>query len=277
MIERVVQIAGALKHQEAIGRAQSFDVLTAAVSTTKPGGYDFFDAGGDRIGWLTNKSPVSQELNAGKILLHASVNSVGGQIRARLVTGDPGESYEPAPVLIRYYEINAVGEQFYQSAIIRCSAEDAIVIIHELGNPHDDRALAVSTENSVIGYLPRDSWVHRAVFDEGKGCAARIARFKLNPRDFHEVVLDVAVEATFKTYELKYEELQAMTAAYARACGTPSISPARAIPAANEGVADREPSADRVIETGRSPETLLLSIFGVIMSVMVIAWILLNA
>ena len=276
VIERVIPIAGALKHQEAIGRAKMFDVLTTRASTTKADGYDFFDTSGDRVGWLTSRSPVSQELNAGRVLIHASVNSIGGEIRARLVTGDPGETYEPAPMLTKTYKINVVGEQHYQSAVVRCDIGDAVVIIHELGNPHDDRALAVGMQFSIIGYLPRDSWVHRAVFDEGKGCAARIVDRKLNPRDFFEVVLDIAV-GDFKTYQLDYAQLQAMSADYAQSCTHPKVHPAPATDAAPAEIRNRELAAEPTREKGRSPETLLLTIFGAIISIMVIAWIVLNS
>jgi plastocyanin len=96
------------------------------------------------------------------------------------------------PVLIpTVYPVGIVGEASYQPAIRRAKVGQAVRLVHEPSNPHDERAISVqSAMGECIGYLPRDSWLHRVLLDEGKQIAGRIKSIEGSPRG---VVLDVVV------------------------------------------------------------------------------------
>lgn len=77
--------------------------------------------------------------------------------------------------MTRSYPIALVGTKSYQPAIAACAVGETVTVWHEPDNPYDADALAVTgAAGATIGYLPRDSWVHRAVFDEAKPVSARI-------------------------------------------------------------------------------------------------------
>lgn len=107
------------------------------------------------------------------------------------------------------YSAGLVGEQHYQAAVRRCRAGEPVVLQPEPENPHDSRAIAArSSSGGRLGYLPRESWIHRVMLDEGRIVSARIKA--LDQRNgFQQVVLDVAVGT--------YEELDAGLAAEGRA------------------------------------------------------------
>ncbi len=94
----------------------------------------------------------------------------------------------------RIYPLGLVGESNYQLHIQLCRAGDAVSILHETGNPHDDLALcAVSRHGNVLGYVPRSSWLRRAIHDEGRGVSARIKSIAGGKGAELGVVLDVAL------------------------------------------------------------------------------------
>lgn len=75
------------------------------------------------------------------------------------------------------YSVAVVGESFYQPAVRRCRAGEAVELVHEPDNPHasDGRAVAViSRRGEKIGHIANDSWMKRALFEEGKGATAAI-------------------------------------------------------------------------------------------------------
>lgn len=73
------------------------------------------------------------------------------------------------------YPVGLSGESHYQDAIGRCVANMPVTIAFEYGNAYDKRALVVlAPGDQVIGYIPRDHWLKRAIWDEGKGCSATI-------------------------------------------------------------------------------------------------------
>lgn len=75
----------------------------------------------------------------------------------------------------RTYQVSIVGESHYRAAIRRCRVGDIVGFVHEGDNAYDPRAIAVLSERGEkIGYLERDSWLHRALIDEGKACDAII-------------------------------------------------------------------------------------------------------
>jgi len=89
------------------------------------------------------------------------------------VGGDDEEA--PRPGGSGVYPVGIVGEANYQSAIRRCSVGQRVRVLHELGNPYDERALAVVTaDGQTIGYIARDCWLQDAVHGEGRGCDATI-------------------------------------------------------------------------------------------------------
>lgn len=73
------------------------------------------------------------------------------------------------------YPLGLVGEQHYQHGVDHCQVDMEILICHEHGNPYDAKALRAETpDGHVIGYVPKDSWVRRAIFDEIRGTIARV-------------------------------------------------------------------------------------------------------
>ncbi|WP_082370102.1 HIRAN domain-containing protein [Novosphingobium sp. ST904] len=72
--------------------------------------------------------------------------------------------------------VRVVGVSYYQEALERCSAGQPVRFVHEPDNPYDETALrVVSITGETIGYLPRGSWLHRAIHQHGRGAAAIIA------------------------------------------------------------------------------------------------------
>lgn len=72
--------------------------------------------------------------------------------------------------------VKVVGVSFYQPALERCAAGQAVRFVHEPDNPYDETALrVVSLTGETIGYLPRRSWVHQAVHERGLGVSGVIA------------------------------------------------------------------------------------------------------
>lgn len=75
----------------------------------------------------------------------------------------------------RYFPIALVGESNFQPAIFRSQEGFVAKIYHEVDNPYDDRALVVKNrDDETIGYIPRDSFLHRALLDERQDCDAEI-------------------------------------------------------------------------------------------------------
>jgi hypothetical protein len=71
--------------------------------------------------------------------------------------------------------VRVVGVSFYQEALERCCAGEAVRFVHEPDNPHDETAIRVeSLLKETIGYLPRRSWAHHAVHQLGRGISGVI-------------------------------------------------------------------------------------------------------
>lgn len=93
------------------------------------------------------------------------------------------------------YPVGIVGESHYQNAIRRCSNGDEVAIMHEPTNRYDARALRVSRlDGQTIGYIPKDSWVHRAVLDERKVAFAVIKSVATGSSGNLGVVLSVSLD-----------------------------------------------------------------------------------
>lgn len=90
------------------------------------------------------------------------------------------------------YPVGIVGEKNYQPAIRRCREGEAVSLIREPSNPYDSRAIAaVCARGRTLGYIANDSFLHRAVWKEKKGCTAQIRSIALRNGGLLGVVLDV--------------------------------------------------------------------------------------
>lgn len=97
------------------------------------------------------------------------------------------------------YPVGLVGETNYQPAIKASSIADAVEILHEIGNPHDERALVVkNASGEKIGYIARDCWLQRAIHDESRSCVAVIWSMNEGPHG-----LGVVVEVLLEDEEVK--------------------------------------------------------------------------
>ena len=95
------------------------------------------------------------------------------------------------------YRIGIVGERSYQDAIRGCAQGDLVNVQREPDNPYDDQALAVvRTDGRVIGYIPRDSFLQKAVHKEGQGCIAEIASIRVGGEAMRGVVIEVELVDT---------------------------------------------------------------------------------
>ncbi len=173
----------------------------------------FTDTKGRLLGTLTARSAVGKLMDAGETLLPCEVawtyppssESPHGLLSARIRFGDPddesvkwsvakiwGKANDPRPS--RTYPVNVVGESHYQEAITNCHVGAGVTLYREIGNPHDDKAIVVKQPGgATIGYVPRGSWLHRIVHEDGMGADATI--LSLHPGPPIAVVLNVMVRA----------------------------------------------------------------------------------
>jgi len=99
-----------------------------------------------------------------------------------------------APPRPKAYPVGVVGERNYQQAIRRCREGEPVTLIREPSNPFDGRAIAVvCARGRTIGYIPKDSFIQRAVWDDGKGCQATIRSVGSGEAKLLGVVLDVGL------------------------------------------------------------------------------------
>lgn len=96
--------------------------------------------------------------------------------------------------MTRPYSIGLVGEKSYQAQIAAVGEGEAVVLMHELDNPYDERAIAATCHGDTIGYLPRDSWLAAALLDEEKGCSAKIKRLPRGEEGITGVTLEVRLD-----------------------------------------------------------------------------------
>lgn len=68
------------------------------------------------------------------------------------------------------------GVSFYQAALERCAAGEAVTFVHEPDNPHDPMALrVVSLRSETVGYVPRTAPIRHAVHQRGRGISGVFA------------------------------------------------------------------------------------------------------
>lgn len=68
------------------------------------------------------------------------------------------------------------GVSHYQKALANCRPGQALRLVHEPDNPHDNMALMLETlDGNTVGYVPRRSGLHVAVLELGRGAFITIA------------------------------------------------------------------------------------------------------
>lgn len=91
------------------------------------------------------------------------------------------------------YKVGIVGESNYQDAIEQTEPGEPVDFFREPDNPHDEHAVVVTNmHGQKIGYLARDSWVRRAIVQDGKPCCALIKSIKKSGGNYG-VVLDLSL------------------------------------------------------------------------------------
>ena len=103
----------------------------------------------------------------------------------------------------RSFAVPLVGGQHYQEAIRTCRVAERVFVRREPDNRYDERALKVQTlRGQCIGYVAKDSWLHRAIHDRGEEVTATILRLIANHRGITNVVLAVAPRDDHERSEL---------------------------------------------------------------------------
>lgn len=192
-----------------LGDARSCEIAILAADIGDPvmleenyisGGVDVYAAAGNRLGRLTESSWVTQALQNGEVVHHASVNWINDQsdppsVRIRVAIGEPNERYGPPEPVNRGYPVGVVGESNYQHTIRSCREGQRVQVLHEIGNPYDELALVVMTEaGEKLGYIPKSCWLRDAVHEEAKGCGATILSISAGPNGAG-VVIDVELDS----------------------------------------------------------------------------------
>lgn len=153
-------------------------------------GPDMADAFLTNIELKTNEAFTDPELR--EHLSKAIARKRSDLAEVKVMSFDAGQM-----AAVRSYPIGLVGESHYQKAISRCMVGQEVIICRQTDNPFDSEALVVVTwEGKAIGYLPRGSSVHRAIFDERKpgGIPAVIKSIGRGDGDDLGVVIDVTFE-----------------------------------------------------------------------------------
>jgi len=198
----VFRLAGGNACREARSRCRWDTPISVFPEQTRDGFFSVLDPLGQILGTITDRHPVSAALTSGHVVLRALINSLGqvdapGEIylSVRVVTGPSGASYTPPPLTpASTYTVRLVGHRNYQDVIEECEVEERVTLWHEPDNPFDEEAIAATTvAGKTIGYVPRNSWLHRALLDEGKGYVAAIHQLE-GPDDSRK--LSIVVQLT---------------------------------------------------------------------------------
>lgn len=193
-------LSGAADYQEELAGCEMLMEVDIEDDPDRDGAYIVYLKDGDAIGRISAKQAVAKALNDGNVLLHAVINSCGtedakGRLmppRLRVVTGPRGSSYLSPPFEERpVYPVGLVGEQHYQDAVRRCAPGDEVVLLTEVGNPHDKHAIVVvDRSGQTLGYIPKDNWLYAAVNLERKGATARVKSSGIGQNGFLNVVIE---------------------------------------------------------------------------------------
>lgn len=195
-------LSGTSDCAEAIEAAKIGDLLRIEEDEDSPGGYLVYDMKWEQLGKISKRNKVAQLLDEGASVLQAQVNSVSydgngdAKMRIRVVTGGEGKGWELVKVIAEStFPVGLVGEHHYQDAVQRCRTGIRVQLLREPDNPYDAGAIvAVLADGATLGYIPRDSFVYRAVNDEGKGAVAIVRSKGIGERGFVQLVLDVTLD-----------------------------------------------------------------------------------
>jgi hypothetical protein len=83
-----------------------------------------------------------------------------------------------SPPKPKLYPVGIVGESNFQDAVKSTNLSDYVDIVIERENPHAENGVALRVDNmdgDTIGYVPADSWLRRAILEDGSGCLARVS------------------------------------------------------------------------------------------------------
>lgn len=97
----------------------------------------------------------------------------------------------------KIYPIRLVGTHSYGEAIRRAGVADIVTLLRETGNPHDEDAIvAVDSDARTLGYIARDSWLRRAIVEEGRGCRAMVRAMPAGDALGAWMTIDVTLDDT---------------------------------------------------------------------------------
>jgi len=90
--------------------------------------------------------------------------------------------------------LRVAGVSHYQDALERVCAGEPVRFVHEPDNPFDETAIrVVSAAGETIGYVPRKSWLHCVVHQQGRGVSAVVASVGYSRACLLGATLSVAV------------------------------------------------------------------------------------
>jgi hypothetical protein len=162
--------------QEIAERAEDQGDLQAIVLSVQPHN--------DMLQLIVALAPAAE--NIGTI---TALPDIAARIERALAAAPKLPVYVP-----RLYSAGLVGEQHYQAAVRRCRPGDSAALVPEPSNRHDGRAImAKNARGELIGYLPRESWLHRVILDERQEMSASIRVVEDRGEGFLQVVLYVVV------------------------------------------------------------------------------------
>lgn len=161
------------------------------------------DECGDVWGVLPRKGDLAKRIIAGDELWDAEFCGATFdefdeliRLRVRVTLLEGGMVTPPTPETEDrdVYKVGLRGESNYQPAIRQLSVGDPIRLRHEPLNPYDSNAIAAfGPRGQHVGYIPRDSWLTRAMLEEEKSVTASVATIGAGGSGNLGVVLDVVL------------------------------------------------------------------------------------
>ena len=198
-------------YQDGLSKIFADDSLSVLSEEDNPLAIYVATANGELVGELPRKGKLIEAVRGGMVIVAARVASVrepdleNELYRATVEIDcvseedtkffDVRRNKQPETTQPRSYPVQIVGEQHYQDAIAGLNQGDTVTLWHEPNNPYDDEAIAVARDDgATLGYIPSDSWLRRALLDEGKGCTATVQTVGQGKRGFVEIELAVVLD-----------------------------------------------------------------------------------
>lgn len=107
--------------------------------------------------------------------------------------------------MAKSYPIALAGCGMYQDAIAAIGVGEVARFFHEADNPYDDRAIAAVCHGDTIGYVPRGSWLTRALLKEEKPVSARVTRVAPGREGVRFVTLTIELDVGDPVEQRAYE------------------------------------------------------------------------